>query len=187
VIWLCGVTGVGKSTVGWHVYMELRRSTELTAFADLQQIGFAEPAVPSDPANHQLKARNLAAMWHNYRDRGAQTLVVVGEVDRPETVELYRQELAGTSLTLCRLDAGQDELTTRILLRGNGGGPGIPGDRLKGQPAGALHRIASEAAQRAVAMQRLGLGDFAVSTDGLAPAEIARIVLTKSLSGGHVG
>lgn len=184
VLWLCGVTGVGKSTVGWQVYMQLRRAKGLTAFADLQQIGFLDPG---DQSSHRLKARNLASMWRTYRARGAQAFVVVGDVSDPETVELYRKELADASLTLLRLDAGLEELTTRILLRGKGGGPGIPGDRLKGQPEEALRQIAREEAERAAALQRMGLGDFAVSTDGLSPTEIAEVVLATTWPGVRVG
>ena len=36
---LSGPTAVGKSTVGWWVYQQLRDALERTAFVDLDQVG----------------------------------------------------------------------------------------------------------------------------------------------------
>lgn len=74
ILWLCGATGVGKSTVGFVVYQKVLRAGLRTAYIDVDQLGFFGPPPPND----RLKARNLAAVWETYREVGAQRLVVVG-------------------------------------------------------------------------------------------------------------
>jgi hypothetical protein len=56
---LCGPTGVGKSAVGFEIYLRDLRAGRAAAY----QIGFCRPAPARDPGNHQVKARNLAALW----------------------------------------------------------------------------------------------------------------------------
>jgi hypothetical protein len=63
VVLLCGVTGVGKSTIGFEVHTSLLRPGRAAAYVDLGQIGFHGPAVTGDAARHRVKARNLAAPW----------------------------------------------------------------------------------------------------------------------------
>ena len=41
VLWLCGVTGVGKSTVGYAVYRRAVSAGLMAAYVDLDQIGFS--------------------------------------------------------------------------------------------------------------------------------------------------
>jgi hypothetical protein len=70
ILWLCGPTAVGKSTVGWQVYQQVRRAGVAAAYVDLDQIGFYRPVSTGDPGNHRLKAANLAAVWHEFRPAG---------------------------------------------------------------------------------------------------------------------
>ena len=71
ILWLCGPAAVGKSTVGWQVYQQLRQAGVNAAFVDLDQIGFHRPIPDGDPGNHRLKAANLAAVWREFRAGGA--------------------------------------------------------------------------------------------------------------------
>jgi hypothetical protein len=71
ILWLCGPAAVGKSTVGWQMYQQVRRAGVTAVFADLDQIGFHRPIPAADPGNHRLKAANLAALWHAFRAGGA--------------------------------------------------------------------------------------------------------------------
>jgi hypothetical protein len=144
---------------------------------DLQQIGFCRPALPADPHNHRLKAANLAAVWQTFHASGARHLVVVGHVDRPEDIRRYREALPATTLTSYLLHAGRDQLTARILLRGQGMGPRIAGDELDGLPEAALRKIAADAAEQAEALARAGIGDVVIGTDGRDPAETASAIL----------
>jgi hypothetical protein len=180
VLWLCGPTAVGKSTVGWHVYEQVRRAGFRAAFVDLQQIGFLHPAPPGDPGNHRFKAANLAALWQTFRDCGTAGLIAVGAVDRAAEVAGYRAALPAASLTLCRLHASPERLAERVALRGRGLGPPIPGDRLTGRPAAVLDAAASRAAADAEALARAAIGDPPVDTGDLPPAAAAAEVLRRT-------
>ena len=180
LLWLCGATGVGKSTVGWQLYEQVRRLGLRCAFVDLQQIGFLRPAPADDPANHRLIARNLAAVWANFRAAGAQCLLVVGSVESAQVLDGYAAELPGTTITLCRLHADLDGFTERIAQRGQGLGPPIAGDRLVGAPEPVLTAIAERAAADAAAQRRMSLGDLWIDTGGLTPLELAREILRRT-------
>jgi hypothetical protein len=171
ILLLCGPTAVGTSTVGWRLYVELSRAGVRTAFADLAQIGFLRPA----PADHALRAANLAAMWETYHARGARRMVVAGHVERTEDVAAYRAALPAATVTVCRLRAGADQLTERIMMRGRGEGAtwGLAGDELTGQPAARLRHVPARAAAEAAALDRSGIGDLCVDTDHRPVADIA--------------
>jgi hypothetical protein len=108
------------------------------AFLDLDQIGFHR-ATPTDQdqhrVHHPLKAANLASTWEVFRARGAERLVVVGPLDRPEAVDAYRAALPDARITLCRLEADPETLAERVERRGRGLGSayGGPGDHLIGR------------------------------------------------------
>jgi hypothetical protein len=170
ILWLCGATAVGKSTVGWEIYRLLNRSGLHTAFVDLDQIGFLRPVLADDPANHRLKAANLAAIWPTFRAAGARRLVIVGPVGKADDVAAY--SAAGTIL-LCRLHARRRQLTERVRLRGQGQGPPIAGDELVGQPAAALQRAVDRAVADADDLEAAGIGDVRIDTDDRSVPDIA--------------
>lgn len=174
ILWLCGATAVGKSTVGWEVYRRSNLSGVHTAFLDLDQIGFLRPVPVDDPLNHRLKAANLASIWPAYSAAGARRLVIVGPVSDPSDVAAY----TGTIL-LCRLHASRRQLTERIMLRGQGQGPQIAGDELTGQPAAALREAADRAAVDALALEAAGIGDVRIDTDDRSVAEIAHEIFCR--------
>ena len=173
ILWLCGPAGVGKSTVGWRVYQQVRRAGGNAAFVDLDQIGFLHPAPAGDPGNHVLKAANLAAVWNSFHTTGAGCLIVVGPVDRPRDVMTYTAALPAATITLCRLTASPSVLLDRIACRGRGLAPtwGLAGDQLIGQPTARLREIADRSARIVEALD--GVGDFAVNTDDRPAADIA--------------
>jgi hypothetical protein len=161
VLLVCGVSGVGKSTVGWQVYDRIRTSGTHAAFVDLEQIGFHRPA----PADHRLKAANLAALWSTYHRAGARRMVVGGEVETTQALRTYAAALPAARLTVYRLDAGADTLRERILRRGRGvGAIDLAGDPLIGRPESALREVADRAA--AQARERAGVCDVLLDTDG---------------------
>src|SRR6266508_6795205 len=135
-LWLCGPAAVGKSTVGWQVYQQVRRAGFTAAFADLDQIGFHRPVPVGDPGNHRLKAANLAAVWRAFRASGAGCLIAVGPLERPEDVAAYIAALPAATITLCRLHASRQVVADRVARRGRGLTPawGLAGDELIGQP-----------------------------------------------------
>ncbi|MET9760989.1 AAA family ATPase [Streptomyces sp. NPDC006372] len=172
VLWLCGATGVGKSTVGFEVYQRVLGTGATAAYLDLDQLGFCRP-VRNDPANHRLKARNLAAVWRTYRAAGAQCLIMSGPVEDEATVKAYAEALPAAELTLCRLHAGRQHLTERIMSRGQGGSWAQPGDPLRGQSVTRLLHVADQAVASAAGLEDAGIGDLRIDTDGHTVEQVA--------------
>ncbi|MBE1488350.1 hypothetical protein [Plantactinospora soyae] len=181
ILWLCGPTAVGKSTVGWQLYERLSRAGLRTAFVDLDQIGFYRPAPAGDRDNHRLRAGNLAAVWQTFRASGAHRLIVVGPVDRAETVRTYTGVLPADTLTLCRLHAGPAQLTERIMLRVEGlvSTWGLAGDDLRGRSGALLRQVVDDATADAESLERTGVGDLRVDTDGRGVPDIAEEILRR--------
>jgi adenylylsulfate kinase-like enzyme len=173
ILWLCGPSAVGKSSVGWRVYEQTRRAGVRAAFADLDQLGFHRPAPTGDQGNHRLKAANLAAVWRSFRDNGAECLIVVGPLDRPEDARLYTDAQPAATITLCQLRASRGVLADRVARRGRGVTPtwGLAGDELAGQPQALLRELADAAARIGEALN--GVGDLWVDTDDRPADEIA--------------
>jgi hypothetical protein len=163
VLWVGGPTGVGKSTVAYAVHRQYARAGVPVAYVDLQQIGFLRPAADGDA----IAIANLAALWRVHRDAGAHGLIVSGDL-APGHADVF----ATTTLTGCRLHASPDTLAERLLLRGRGLGPPIPGDELRGLPPATLRRIAARAAREEPPRD----GVPRVHTDGLSVEETARQV-----------
>ncbi len=152
ILWLCGPAAVGKSTVGWQVYQQVRRAGVNAAFVDLDQIGFHRPVPVGDPGNHRLKAANLAAVWRAFRGSGAGCLIAVGPLDRPGDAGAYLAALPAATITLCRLHA-----------------------RVIGQPQARLREIADQAARIVDALD--GVADLWVDTHDRPADDIAAEIL----------
>ncbi len=180
ILWLCGPAAVGKSTVGWQVYRQVRRAGVHAAFVDLDQIGLHRPAPAGDAGNHRLKAANLAAVWRAFWASGAGCLIAVGPLERPEDVAAYLAALPAATITLCRLHASRQVLADRVTRRGRGLTPtrGLAGDELIGQPQARLREIADQAARILDALD--GVADLRVDTDDRPADEIAAEILART-------
>jgi hypothetical protein len=176
VLLVCGATGAGKSAAGFEVFLRQLRAGVAAAYVDLDQIGFIGPVPAGDQGGHQFKARNLADLWRAYRAAGARRLVLSGPVPDERAAAVYASALPAARVTVCRLHAGPAELAGRIALRGQGLSWPQPGDPLIGQPEAQLQRVAAEAAAEAAALDRSGLGDLRIDTDGRTVAEVADLV-----------
>jgi hypothetical protein len=176
ILWLCGATGVGKSTIGFQIFQQVMRAGVAAAYVDLEQVGFLRPAPADDPGNHRVKVRNLSAIWQTFRASGARCLIVVGSVDDHDAVQTYSDSLPEGTLTMVRLHAGHDQLTKRIMLRGQGDGWRAPGDPLKGQTIATLNRFAAKAAANADELERAEIGDLRIDTDGRTIEEVTQLV-----------
>lgn len=180
ILWLCGATGVGKSTVGFAVYQKALRAGHTAAYVDVGQLGFCGPVMADDPGNHRVKARNLAALWQTYRAAGAQCVIVVGPVEDEAAIRTYADELPAATVTLCRLHASRDRLARRITQRGQGGSWAQPGDPLRGQSTAHLLRVADEAATDADALERAAIGDLRIDTDERTVEEAADAIVARA-------
>jgi hypothetical protein len=176
VLLVCGATGVGKSAAGFEVFVRQLRAGVTAAYIDLDQIGFMSPVPGDDPGGHRLKARNLADLWRAYHAAGARRLVLSGSVPDEHAAAVYAGALPAARIAVCRLHAGPAELACRISRRGEGLSWPQPGDPLIGQPEAHLRLVAVEAAAEAAALERSGLGDLRIDTDGRTAAEVADLV-----------
>ncbi len=157
MLWLCGPSGVGKSTVGWEIFDQLSRSGIRTGFVDLDQLGLCYPAPIDDRDNHRIKAANLGQVLPTYRSAGVRCLVLAGGAPTAERAR-YTDAVPDAALTLCRLRVGHAELRHRFLRRG------------------WRHDLVDEAVDEADELDRTGFADLCIDTDGLAVPEVARLV-----------
>lgn len=144
--------------MGWEIYAQLRRAGTETAYVDADQLGLCYPALPDDPDNHQIKARNLGAVWPTFQAAGARCLIMSGGVTTPDLVATYANEVPGTTLTLCRLRATDEELSSRFITRG------------------WLPHLVDEAVREAAALDRSDFAHISVDTNGKSVPEVANLV-----------
>ncbi|MDF5758333.1 hypothetical protein [Spongiactinospora sp. TRM90649] len=173
LLWVCGARAVGKSSVGWEIFMRLVRDGVTAAYVDLAQLGFVTPAPADDPGGHRLRARALGVVWAEYAAMGARRLILSGDAPGHGIVRLYIDAVPGAEPVVCRLRAAPDRLAERLLRRGRGEGPPLPGDDLLGLPAASLLRHVERSALDT------GHADIAVDTSHLTVAQAADLVLAK--------
>jgi broad-specificity NMP kinase len=156
VLWLCGPSGVGKTTVAWEIYSRLADAGARVGYVDIDQLGMCYPAPASDPGRHRLQADNLHAVVAGYRAAGARCVVVSGVVDPVHGVDAGR--IPNAALVLCRLRADGDELARRLV--------GRHGDA----------EWVAQALAEAEALDASDPGGRCVDTSGRGPAEVVRLV-----------
>jgi hypothetical protein len=101
VLLIGGRAGVGKSSVGAEIHIQLTAARVWHGFIEGDNLDMAYPA----PWEHQLAERNLTAMWGNYRALGYRRMIYTNTVSvRPVVV----QELTAAM--------GDDPRVTAVLL-----------------------------------------------------------------------
>ena len=176
---ICGPTPAGKSAVAWQVFMKSVREGVPAAYLDLAQVGFLSSA--GDAAVAELKARNLEAIWRHLAGRGAQRLVLSGEVTSRAELDRYRRGLGRTGLRIYTLTATVSTLISRAALRGQGDAIELPGDELRGRRPPDLERIARASAAAAASRPPLP-GACHVTTDDRDPESIADEIVTDAFA-----
>ncbi len=169
-LWLCGPPGVGKSTVGYEIFVAVHRSGPKGAYIDADQVGMCYPTPGEDPRNHHLKSANVGAVWRNFQSAGALFLVASGVIENQEELRLYREQLVDVSLIVCRLSIDDIGLHTRLATRSAGYGPPVPGQ-------GAWRTVAPGFVRAAMITSALlaetSFADIVVETRHLSPLEVA--------------
>lgn len=117
VLWLMGPSGVGKTTVGRAITSRLGASGVNTALVDTDMIGMCLPPNTDDPEHHQLKARNLGALWPVFREAGARCLILTGGIEEVGHVSLYTGHVPGAVVTVCQLRLSGSDHRARIVER----------------------------------------------------------------------
>jgi hypothetical protein len=191
-IWLNGTTAVGRSVVGWELFVRSVGDGG-AAFLDAQQLGFAAhldlAAAGTTRGSEAGEAgvaasTGVAAVWPVLRSTGVATLVVSGtRVPGPvPPVEL----LAPTPVHVVRLEASAADLAERVAARARGEGVRLAGDDLLEQGPDEM----AETVARAVVLQRdlreAPSGrpvDTVVDTTGRTPSDVADEVRRRTAVG----
>jgi adenylylsulfate kinase-like enzyme len=156
VLWLCGPSGVGKTTIAWQVYQDLAWSGRHVGYVDIDQLGMSFPEPAADPGRHRLQATNLDTVVAAFGAAGARCIVVSGVVHPTDGV--YRALTPHAALTVCRLRADTGDLERRLTER-----PGAP-------------TLITEALAEAVSMDANDIGDMCIDTTGRSIEDAVRLV-----------
>lgn len=177
-ILICGPAAVGKSTVGFGLFMNRLGTGRAVAYLDLQQLGFLADLPDDAPSRPKIVAGCVGDLWQQYRSAGAQDLVLTGQVEQLDDVQRYRHALGATPLLVCRLQAGSRSLRERILARTRGGGPPLAGDALVGLSAGDAEAVLQHALAQQSHLQDLKLADIILDTEGKSPQVVTQLLRT---------
>jgi adenylylsulfate kinase-like enzyme len=157
-LWLCGPMGVGKSSVGWEIFSQLRKEGIKSGYADADQLGLCYPCPDDDPVNQRIKSRNVGAVFKTYREAGARCFILVGSASTAEEVAMYSNQVPDSTLILCMLFAESSVIEQRFLQRG------WQADRV------------NEAVKEAAELDRADFADFRVDTTSQSVKEVAQVV-----------
>lgn len=160
---ISGPPGVGKTTVAWEVFSRAAERDEAPAMVDLDLLGAAWPAPEDDPFQHRLKARNLAAVWANFRETGSRCLVVAAVIETSAELEMLGSAV-DSDVFLCRLTASDDTLADRIRARGREFGDD-------------LSKLVERSSVLSELLSRHDVADVAITTDGRPVGEVADSLL----------
>jgi predicted kinase len=160
VLWLFGPSGVGKTTVGREICARLGASGVRCALIDTDMIGLCLPSNEGDPEHHNLKARNLGALWTAFDKAGAQCLILTGGVEAPHQVGQYVERLPDPDVTVCQLTLSEADHRARIAER-------------NGRSVAWADDLIAEGEE----LNGVGFADVRVDTGGLTVAESATQIL----------
>jgi adenylylsulfate kinase-like enzyme len=160
---ITGPVGVGKTTVAAEVSELLEQARVAHAFVDLDALRWCYPGPPGDRFRVTLGMKNLAAVWANFRDCGAKSLVVADVIETREELERYRAAIPGADIFVIRLTAPVSTLEKRLKQRELGAG---------------LEWHLQRAPELTAIMERNKVEDLLIETDGKTVIEIAREILS---------
>jgi DNA polymerase III delta prime subunit len=117
VLLITGPVGVGKSTVAAEAARLLREANLPHALVDLAWVEQCWPVPADDPWNERLTHRNLACMWANFHQAGADRLIVVRVLEARSLLRQVGEAVPGAQITVVRLRAPLAVLHGRIRCR----------------------------------------------------------------------
>lgn len=117
VLLLTGPVGAGKSTVAGQAAWLLREAGIPHALVDLAHIGQCWPVPADDPWHERLLHRNLACMWANFQQAGAQRLLLTRVLEARSLLRHVTAAVPGAQITVVRLRTPLPLLQARIRAR----------------------------------------------------------------------
>jgi hypothetical protein len=161
VLLVTGPVGVGKSSVAAAAALLLREAGVPHALVDLAGIGAAWPVPDDDPWHERLIHRNLACVWANFRNAGADRLILARVLEHRSLRRPIMEAVPGAAITVVRLQAPLAAVQARIR------------HREAGDPGWFLRA----AAHTAAALERAGVEDHLVDCQDRSVLEVAQEVL----------
>ncbi len=176
VLLITGPLGVGKTTVLDEVAERLRAARVAFAAVDLDALSWAHPPAPGDDQYRSaLMFQNLASVWQNFRNAGAERLICARVVESRDELDRYRTAIPGAAITVARLRASYETLLARLAhrlaRRDLIDGEDQEGHRSRREQRAARSRELSDM------MDRHPFEDILVATDGRDVDAIARDIL----------
>jgi len=117
VLVITGPVGVGKSTIAAEAAWLLRQAEVPYALVDLDRIEQCWPVPADDPWNERVSHRNLACMWANFRQAGADRLILARVLESRSLLRRVARAVPGAQITVVRLRASLAVLHERIRSR----------------------------------------------------------------------
>jgi len=117
VLVITGPVGVGKSTIAAEAAWLLRQADVPHALVDLDRIEQCWPVPADDPWNERVSHRNLACMWANFRQAGADRLIFARVLETRSLLRRVTEAVPGAQITVVRLWAPVVVLQERIRSR----------------------------------------------------------------------
>jgi hypothetical protein len=117
VLVITGPVGVGKSTIAVQAATLLREADIPHGLVDLDWIEQCWPVPADDPENERVSHRNLACMWANFRQAGADRLILARGLEDRSPLRRVTKAVPGAQITVVRLRAPLAVLHERIRSR----------------------------------------------------------------------
>ena len=117
VVWISGTVGVGKTSIAEAMSAILKTHEIPHAFIDRDALSNSWPT--RGPFNEEVARKNVETVWANFREAGADRLVVAGVIENATDLEWYRAAL-DLRMVLVRIKASPETRASRIRLRDTG-------------------------------------------------------------------
>ena len=114
VLLIGGRAGVGKTTAGWEVSVQLQAAQIAHALVEGDNLDQIFPAPPQDPTRSQITEANLAAVWRNYSALGCRRLIYTNTVSILES-GLITRAMGGNPRIIAGLLTADDATTHQRL------------------------------------------------------------------------
>lgn len=111
---ITGPVGIGKTSVSFAISKLLNKRGIPHAVIDLDQLRYAYPVHKNDRYNERLGQKNLASVWHNFKEFGAKCLIVPTVIDKGETIEDFRRSVPNSEIFIVRLHAPIQTVHSRL-------------------------------------------------------------------------
>jgi hypothetical protein len=162
ILLITGPVGIGKSSVLFEAARLLREARIPHAAVDLAQIGEAWPPPADDRWNERLAHRNLACMWSNFREAGAERLLLERVLEARSLLRHVAAAVPGAQITVVRLRAPKEIVEARIRHREQGRDPSW---------------YLEAAAYLVETMERSDIADHVIETANRPVSEVAQDIL----------